>query len=71
VAVGTVVVTPSIEVLVTGVAGTVSVGSVTTIASANISVTGVQGTGQVGSVLVWSLIDDSQNPNWTLIRTAA
>jgi len=34
-------------------------------------VTGVQGTGQVGNVLIWSVINDSQTPNWTLIRTAA
>jgi hypothetical protein len=29
---------------------------------------GVQAVGQVGSVLVWSQIDDNQNPNWVNVN---
>ena len=51
-----------------GVVGTTYLGTASTIAKANVYPIGVQGTGIVSSnVLLWSLIDNSQNPNWTRI----
>ena len=40
------------------------VGSPTIIAKATITLTGLSSTGEVGSFNIWTLIDDSQTPNW-------
>jgi hypothetical protein len=55
--VGTVFVFTDIDVLVTGVAGTVSVGSVSVNGAANTPVTGLQAVGSVGSVTVVPQVD--------------
>ena len=45
-------------------AATGSVGAITLDAEANVFPIGQSATGSVGSVLIWSLIDDTQTPNW-------
>jgi hypothetical protein len=40
-------------------------GSVIVKIDKDVEVTGVEATGVIGTVLVWGLIDDFQNPNWT------
>ena len=52
------------NVFVTGFAGTSSLGTVTTVCKANISPELGQAEGLVGFTRIWSLIDDSQTPNW-------
>ncbi len=50
---------------VSGFSTTSDVGSVSVVAKANAQPTGVSATGEVGIILVWSLIDESQTPNYT------
>ena len=50
---------------VSGFTTTSDVGSVSVVAKANAQPTGVSATGEVGIILVWSLIDESQTPNYT------
>ena len=52
-------------------AATGSITSLTTIADANVSVdnTDVLATGVLGKLLIWSLVDDSQTPNYSTIST--
>ena len=50
-------------------AATGSVNSVSPSAAANIFPTEVNATGTLGNILVWSLIDDSQTPNYSTILT--
>ena len=50
-------------------AATGSVNSVSPSAAANIFPTEVNATGTLGNILVWSLIDDSQTPNYSIIST--
>jgi hypothetical protein len=38
-------------------------------AAANVFPTEVNATGTLGNILVWSLIDDSQTPNYSTIST--
>ena len=52
------------NVFVTGVSCTSALGTVTTVCKANISLELGQAEGLVGFPLIWSLIDDSQTPNW-------
>ena len=52
------------NVFVTGVSCTSALGTVTTVCKANISPELGQAEGLVGFPLIWSLIDDSQTPNW-------
>jgi hypothetical protein len=54
----------------TGVAASGSVGSVS-MGQRLVAVTGCQAMGNVGNfgVFYWSLIDDAQNANWTLVKT--
>ena len=52
------------NVFVDGFAATSSLGTVTTICKANVSPELGQAEGFVGSTRVWSLIDDTQTPNW-------
>ena len=52
-------------VQVTGQEGVASLGTVTVIAKAGISITGVSATGELGNPFVWSLIDESQTPNYS------
>ena len=40
-------------------------GSLTVVAKAIVSLTGVSATGEVGEPFVWSLIDETQTPNYT------
>jgi hypothetical protein len=56
---------------VTGVVGTVVQGSVQVQANADVNVLGVVGTVLLNSTLVWSDINDSQNPNWTEINDSS
>ena len=53
------------KVQVTGQSVTGSVGEVSTVAKANISVIGVSATGELGNPFVWSLIDETQTPNYS------
>ena len=51
---------------VSGFSTTSDVGSVSVVAKANAQPTGVSATGEVGTfILIWSLIDESQTPNYT------
>ena len=50
------------------VAATSSLGSVTVLAKAGVSITGVSATGELGEPFVWSLIDESQTPNFSEIN---
>ena len=50
-------------------AATGSVNSVSPSAAANVFPTEVNATGTLGNILVWSLIDDSQTPNYSTIST--
>ena len=50
-----------------GERGTSELGTATVNAQATVSLTGVSATASVGTFNIWSLIDDSQNPNWTEI----
>jgi hypothetical protein len=52
------------------VQGTGAVGTVVIEIDDSILVTGVQGTGAVGTVTFrgWSVINDYQNPNWSVIN---
>ena len=52
-------------------AATGSITSLTTIADANVFVdnTDVLATGVLGKLLIWSLVDDSQTPNYSTIST--
>ena len=68
---GSASVTADANVDAVGVSSTGQVGSVTITGTSNVFPIGVQGTGQVGQVLIWSVINDSQTPNWEIIRTAA
>jgi hypothetical protein len=52
------------NVFVDGFASTSSLGTVTTVCKANIFPELGQAEGFVGSTRVWSLIDDTQTPNW-------
>ena len=52
------------NVFVTGLSCTSALGTVTTVCKANISPELGQAEGLVGSTRIWSLIDDSQTPNW-------
>ena len=52
------------NIFVDGVGCTSSLGSVTTICKANISPELGQAEGLVGSTRIWTLIDDTQTPNW-------
>ena len=52
------------NVFVDGLAATSSLGTVTTVCKANISPELGQAEGLVGSTRIWSLIDDTQTPNW-------
>jgi len=47
------------------VSAAASVGSLTVVAKATVSITGVSATGEVGNPFVWSLIDESQTPNYS------
>ena len=47
--------------------GNSDVGNVTVAADANISVTGVSGAGAIGYFLVYGIINDGQDPNWSSI----
>ena len=51
-------------------AATSTLGNVTVDAEADVSVIGVSATGSVGHILVWSLIDDTQDPNWNAVSTS-
>ena len=53
------------NISVSGFSTTSDVGSVSVVAKANAQPTGVSATGEVGIILVWSLIDESQTPNYT------
>ena len=44
---------------------TSGLGTLTATGHSNIAVTGVYGTGHVNQLLVWGIIDDDQDPNWT------
>ena len=69
--VGSVTVNGTASIPVTGLQATGSVGSVAITGTSNVFPIGVQGTGQVGQVLIWGVINDSQSPDWVIIRTAA
>jgi len=53
------------NISVSGFSTTSDVGSVSVVAKANAQPTGVSATVEVGIILVWSLIDESQTPNYT------
>ena len=50
---------------ITSDALTSGLGTLTATGHSNIAVTGVYGTGHVNQLLVWGIIDDDQDPNWT------
>ena len=52
---------------INGVSATGSLGSPTVVAKANILVIGVSATGEVGNPFVWSLIDETQTPDYNTI----
>ena len=52
---------------INGVSATGSLGSVTVVAKATATLTGLSATGEVGEPFVWSLIDETQTPNYTNI----
>ena len=44
---------------------TSGLGSLTVTTHVIITITGIYGTGHVNQLLVWGIIDDEQDPNWT------
>ena len=68
-ALGTVALVTNNNLSVTLNAATGSVGTVTTDSEANVFPIGQSATGSVGILLVWSRIDESQNPNYNIINS--
>jgi hypothetical protein len=61
-------VSTTVIIPVTGLQAQCRVGAVLVSAGATAFLTGVSATGQVGNVLIWSVINDGQNPNWSDIN---
>jgi hypothetical protein len=49
---------------VPSVQATASLSSVSISGSCNLTVTGLSATGETSSINIWTLIDESQTPNW-------
>ncbi|MEG9884117.1 MAG: hypothetical protein V6Z86_05785 [Hyphomicrobiales bacterium] len=62
-----VVIQSSVNLFPTGIASTAQPGTATVLLGVEARVTGLAITSGLGSVMVWSVIDDMQDPGWTAI----